>query len=131
MVRQSELERRAVQIIVRRGDVGILQSELWRKLNTSSRIGSRLAIKLEREGAIERKRELHNGRWTYRIFTKIRPVTVDSIMDIPCTSCPDISKCGFGGAISPERCQKLDLWLQSIANDLKNKEGQKDDEKMA
>jgi len=116
MARSNKLEHRALKIILSKGEKGLLQSELWRELNTNSRIGSRLSIKLEKKGFIQRKRELHNGRWTYRILTKIRPVTVDLIIDIPCTSCPEIPKCGFGGELNPESCQKLSLWLLSIAN---------------
>jgi len=112
----NDLERNAMRILLGKGEEGFLQSELWRELNTNSRIGSRLTIKLEKKGLIERKRELHNGRWTYRVFSKIRPITVDLIMDVPCASCLEISKCGFGGAVSPESCEKLDLWLQSIVN---------------
>lgn len=116
MARSNGLEHRALKIILSKGEKGLLQSEFWKELNTNSRIGSRLAIKLEKKGLVQRKRELHNGRWTYRILTKIRPVTVNSIIDVPCTSCPEISKCGFGGELSPERCKKLSLWLLSIAN---------------
>jgi len=116
MAGRNEFEQHALKIILSKGDEGLLQSELWRELNTNSRIGSRLAIKIEEKGLIQRKRELHNGRWTYRIFAKIRRVTVDSIVDVPCTSCPEISKCGFGGEINPESCQKLSLWLLSIAD---------------
>ena len=114
MPRYDELERKFLEKIIEYGTKGILQRNLWRELRSNSREGSRIALKLERKGLIERKRELSEGRWTYRLFSKKRPVNVDSIMDIPCVACPEISKCGMGSVVSPETCKALNQWLYAL-----------------
>ena len=51
-IRHGELEHRAFQLIITSGEEGLLQSELWRTLNATSREGSRISIKLEKKGLI-------------------------------------------------------------------------------
>jgi hypothetical protein len=97
------------------GNEGLLQSELWRKLGASSREGSRIALKLEGKGLIRRERELRNGRWTYRLYPKRLPASIDSIADCPCMMCPDSSRCSPTGGITPQNCEKLTEWLFRIA----------------
>lgn len=93
------------------GDQGILQRDMWIELGATSRQGSRIALQLEKNQMITRERALSNTRWTYRLFGSIRPVDVDSILDIPCTFCDDIINCEAGGSISALRCDKLTQWL--------------------
>ena len=111
MPKQNDLERKALDIIVRSGEKGILQSELWREMNASSREGSRISIRLENKGLIYREPELSRGRWTYRLYSKRRPVSIDSILNCPCLSCKENSRCGAGGNISPNDCDKLTRWI--------------------
>jgi hypothetical protein len=94
---------------------GVLQSELWRELSASSREGSRIAIKLEEKGLIRREKELQKGRWTYRLFPKRLPASIDTISDCPCLMCFDSSRCDPAGATSPQNCEKLTEWLLSIS----------------
>ena len=47
MPRRNELEHKALDVIANNGKDGVLQSELWRKLDATSREGSRIALKLE------------------------------------------------------------------------------------
>ncbi|MCD6529688.1 Lrp/AsnC family transcriptional regulator [Candidatus Bathyarchaeota archaeon] len=108
---RSDLERRALEIIINSREKGVLQSELWRDLNASSREGSRISIKLEKKGLIKRRRELANGRWTYRLFTDRMPPRIDSIFDSPCVRCEDFYRCGYGGTVSPNKCVKLMRWI--------------------
>lgn len=115
MPKYNDLEQKALQIIMNSGNEGLLQSELWRKLGASSREGSRIALKLEGKGLIRRERELHNGRWTYRLYPKRFPASIDSIADCPCMMCPDGQRCSPSGAITPQRCEKLTEWLFHIA----------------
>ncbi|RJS85209.1 transcriptional regulator [Candidatus Bathyarchaeota archaeon] len=115
MPKRNNLEQDALQIIIDMGSKGVLQSELWRKINASSREGSRISIKLESKGLIYRERELHKGRWTYRLFSKRKPVSIDSIITCPCLTCPESSKCEAGGAISPNNCEKLTQWILESA----------------
>jgi hypothetical protein len=111
MPKRTNLEQKALQFIMGMGYEGILQSELWRKLGGSSREGSRIAIKLAGKGLIRRERELSNGRWTYRLYPKRLPASIDSIADCPCLMCPDNPRCGSSSTISPQNCEKLTEWL--------------------
>ena len=47
MPRRNELEHKALDVISNNGSDGVLQSELWRELDATSREGSRIALKLE------------------------------------------------------------------------------------
>jgi hypothetical protein len=96
---------------------GILQSELWRKLGASSREGSRISLKLEDKKLIRREKELRNGRWTYRLYPKRLPATMDSIADVPCLMCPDNPRCDPSSSMSPQNCDKLTEWLLSMSKD--------------
>jgi len=110
----DELLSRAYQLLLERGDEGVIQSELWKKLGASSREGSRLSIKLEEKNFIRRERELYNGRWTYRLFPTREQTTIKSILGLPCTTCPVILRCGSGSNISPELCDKIEIWLKDV-----------------
>ena len=115
MPKHNDLEHKALQYIMNMGSKGVLQSELWRKLGASSREGSRIAIKLENKGLIRRERKLHGGRWTYRLYPKRQPVSINSITDCPCFTCPESSRCEAWGSITPNDCEKLTEWLLSLA----------------
>ena len=119
MPKHNDLEYRALQIVINKGEEGILQSDLWRDLKASSREGSRIALKLERKGLIRREKELYQGRWTYRLYTKRLPATIDSIVNCPCVACSDINKCVVGGGISPINCDKLTKWLFELVESRK------------
>lgn len=111
MPKQNDLEQKALDIIMSRGEEGILQSDLWREMKATSREGSRVSIRLESKGLIYREPELSKGRWTYRLYSRRQPISVDSIIDCPCLSCEENSKCGAGGKISPIECEKLVQWV--------------------
>jgi predicted transcriptional regulator len=98
------------------GDMGILQSELWKKLTADSREGSRAILRLEKKGLIARKKELHDGRWTYRVFAKRRYSTIDSIVDIPCAFCDLFGSCSQSWIMNPNKCEHLTKWLESLAS---------------
>lgn len=98
-------------MILEKGEEGILQSDLWKKLDATGREGSSIALKLEAKDIIRRERELAGGRWTYRLFINKKPLTLDSILDVPCFLCEDIHRCENGGKISPDKCDKLSQWL--------------------
>ncbi len=115
MPKHNDLEQKALQIITNTGKDGLLQSELWRKLGASSREGSRIALRLESKGLIRREKELCNGRWTYRLYPKRLPASINSILDCPCMMCPDGQRCGPTGAITPQTCEKLTDWLLRTA----------------
>lgn len=117
MSKRNDLEQKALQYIISMGFEGVLQSELWRKLGATSREGSRIALKLENKGLVRREKELRDGRWTYRLFPKRLPASIDSIADCPCLMCPDSSRCAPSSVISPQTCEKLTQWLVSISKE--------------
>lgn len=63
MAELSPAEQRAYDLITSRE--GVLQSELWKALDASSRQGSRLATSLAEKGLIERTATTQNGQRTY------------------------------------------------------------------
>jgi hypothetical protein len=115
MPKRNDLEHKALQFVMNTGYEGVLQSDLWRELGASSREGSRISIKLEEKGLIRREKELCDGRWTYRLFPKRMPASIDSIADCPCLMCPDSPRCDPSSTISPQNCERLTEWLVSIS----------------
>jgi hypothetical protein len=113
MSKRSDLEERALKLILENGDEGILQRDMWRALGATSREGSRLSLKLEANDLITRERELANGRWTFRLFINIRRIDIDSLLDVPCFFCEDIENCEVGRDISAATCDTLTAWLLS------------------
>ena len=111
MPRKNDLDHDALRLIIEAGEEGILQSEMWKKLNATSREGSRLALKFEEKGVVERRKVLHEGRWTYKLFSQTKMVTIDSISDCPCITCEGLDKCFPGGQVTPIHCRLLTLWM--------------------
>ena len=109
--RKSSVEQRALRLIYDAGDEGLLQSELWKLLDVSSREGSRLAKKFEEKGRIVRDKILNDGRWTYKLFSKNEPVTLDSVRGCPCLICSEVEKCFRGGTQDPVYCLLLTAWI--------------------
>jgi hypothetical protein len=116
MPKRNDLEHKALQYVMNTGYDGVLQSDLWHELKASSREGSRISIKLENKGLIRREKELRDGRWTYRLFAKRMPASIDSIADCPCLLCPDDSRCDPSGSTSPQNCDRLTEWLLSASS---------------
>ncbi|MCW4045915.1 MAG: transcriptional regulator [Candidatus Bathyarchaeota archaeon] len=114
MPKRNDLEQKALHFVVKTGYEGVLQSELWRELGASSREGSRIALKLEEKGLIRRDKELQGGRWTYRLFPKRLPASIESIADCPCLLCQDNARCDPTTTISPKSCAKLTDWILSL-----------------
>ena len=125
MPKRNDLEQKALQFVINTGSEGVLQSELWRELEASSREGSRVAIKLEEKGLIQREKELQGGRWTYRLFPKRLPSSIESIADCPCLLCKDNAKCDPTTTISPKRCGRLTEWIISLDNNGQAESGER------
>jgi hypothetical protein len=117
MPKRNDLEQKALQHVMNSGFDGILQSELWHELGVSSREGSRVSLKLEGKSLIRREKELQSGRWTYRIYPKRLPASIESISDCPCLMCQEDPRCDPSSMISPQDCWKLTDWLVSISHD--------------
>ena len=107
----EKLKTTVLGLVAKRGDNGMFQSELWKKLKLSSRDGSRLALKLERQHLVKREKILENGRWTYKLKIAHVPVTTQSIESAPCLICPVESKCTLKGEISPRTCPLIEQWV--------------------
>lgn len=107
----EKLKTRVLDIVAKRGDDGIFQSELWKKLKLSSRDGSRLSLKLERQNLIKREKVLESGRWTYKLKIAHVPVSTRSIESAPCLICPVEQKCTLDGEISPRTCPLIEQWV--------------------
>ena len=115
MPKRNDLEQKALQYIMNTGFEGVLQSDLWHELRASSREGSRISIKLETKGLIRRNKELCEGRWTYRLFPKRMPASIESIADCPCLMCADDPRCDPSSSISPKNCDRLTDWVLVVA----------------
>ena len=124
MPRRSDLEHKALHLIANAGNQGVLQSEMWRDLDASSREGSRISIKLENKGLIRRERELFGGRWTYRLYPMRKPASINSIIDCPCLMCPDDPRCGAWSSISPNHCVQLTEWILGLVQREMNPSGE-------
>jgi hypothetical protein len=107
----SKLEEKAIALLLKYQDKGLLQSELWHKLGVTSREGSRIAIRLEKKGMVKRVKEFARDRWTRRLVPLIRRVTIVPIKGAPCLACEQEHVCGEGGVISPKNCPKLEKWV--------------------
>ncbi|KAF6243897.1 transcriptional regulator [Nitrosopumilus sp. b1] len=107
----EKLTNRVCEMLAKYESNGMFQSELWKKLKLSSRDGSRLALKLERTGIINREKLLEKGRWTYKLILKKTPISTQSIENAPCLICPVEQKCSLDGEISPRTCQWIDEWV--------------------
>jgi hypothetical protein len=117
MPKRNDLEQKALHYVVNTGYQGVLQSDLWRELGASSREGSRVSIKLEEKGLIRREKELQEGRWTYRLYPKRLPASIQTIIDCPCLLCPDNARCDPTTAISPKSCPRLTDWIISLGKE--------------
>lgn len=114
--KRRETERLALQIVTEAGEEGILQSELWKKLDATSREGSRIALRLERRKLVRRDKELSANRWTYRLYPLRRPVSIESILDCPCLICEVNHKCDVVDVITPKQCDRLVEWVLASFN---------------
>jgi len=107
----EKLKNTILGLVAKRGDNGIFQSELWKKLKLSSRDGSRLALKLERQNLVKREKILEDGRWTYKLKIAHVPVSTQSIESAPCLICPVEQKCTLEGEVSPRTCPLIEQWV--------------------
>lgn len=132
----SDIERKALELIIKHGKKGIFQNDLWKQLGINSREASRIVSKLVKKGLITRKPAVNRGRRTYLLIAvteKKRRVVrikreklearidITPFLDIPCMRCPYINRCYTGGFFDPTKCSQLDKWLLEELN--KDKEG--------
>jgi len=109
----EDLYAKALEIIRKAGPQGILQRDLWKSLNVSSREGSRIALALEKRGLIIREPVTQECWKTFRLvaISNDLRVSLETVEGCPCFSCMNLSRCGSGQQISPENCEDLTEWL--------------------
>ena len=107
----DDLTGKVFRTIISNGKDGILQSELWKELDLTSRDGSRVAIRLEKRSLIRREKILESGRWTYKLFAAKLPVDTVSIERAPCLTCPVEHMCSIDRSYSPTSCNLIEDWL--------------------
>ena len=110
----DRITNRVCEIVAEYEDKGMLQSDLWKKLKLSSRDGSRLALRLERRGLISREKILQKDRWTYKLIIEQTPISLESLQNSPCLTCPVEQKCDIENVHpepSPLYCQLIEDWV--------------------
>ena len=117
---KTTIEQTTLRLVAKAGEKGILQSKLCKKIAVDSRRVSQIMARLESKRMIKREREMHNGRWTYRVVAEIKPPEfrnpkVGSLIGVPCASCKEDDKCSTSGIITPEKCDSLTRWLMKLA----------------
>ena len=108
------------RLVADHGRDGILQSILWKELGVSSRDGSRLAIRLEKQGTIQRQKVLDGDRWTYKLTLLRIPADFKSIERCPCITCPYETRCSLTGVLSPLFCSWLMEWTTKEFSEMAN-----------
>jgi hypothetical protein len=125
----EDLTGKVFRTIISNGKDGILQSELWKELDLTSRDGSRVALRLEKRSLIRREKILESGRWTYKLFAVKLPVDTTSIEAAPCLTCPVEHMCSLDGSYSPTSCNLIEDWLINSFNNNANQKFQKPSKK--
>lgn len=110
-VSNDDLTGKSFKIITHNGKNGMLQSNLWKELDITSRDGSRLAVRLEKQSLIKREKILEKGRWTYKLLPIELNVDIVSIDKAPCLMCPVEHMCSEDGSYSPNNCNLIQDWL--------------------
>lgn len=89
---------------------GIIQSQLWKGLGITSREGSRIAKELEKRKLALREKTLYDGRWTYRLSLRTKPLEIGMIKDIYCFQCEYEQKCSAESPAYLRRCRYIEEW---------------------
>jgi hypothetical protein len=110
-VSNDDLTGKSFKIITHNGKDGMLQSNLWKELDITSRDGSRLAVRLEKQSLIKREKILEKGRWTYKLLPIELHADIVSIDKAPCLMCPVEHMCSEDGSYSPNNCNLIQDWL--------------------
>ncbi|ADV64569.1 putative transcriptional regulator, AsnC family [Desulfurococcus mucosus DSM 2162] len=127
----SEKETALLKYLLKHSGQEIYQSQLSKELGVDPKVVSRILIKLEKAGVVERTPVTYEGRKTFLVKpvrdklvkamedSGIDPYTLreafDTVADIPCVKCPYIYKCYEGGYYDPATCQWLTEYLKTKA----------------
>ncbi|MCS7098631.1 MAG: MarR family transcriptional regulator [Candidatus Methanomethyliaceae archaeon] len=92
----------------------LIQSRLPKLLGVDAKTISKTLKLLERNGVIRREKFVDEGKITYKIYLVKREqgIELNDISWAPCTTCPNLERCGRGQPISPESCEKLTIAIK-------------------
>ena len=110
----DRITNKVCEIVATFEDEGMFQTDLLKKLKLSNRDCSRLALRLERRGLISREKILQKGRWTYKLIIEQTPISLESLQNSPCLTCPVEQKCDVTNVHpepSPLYCQLIEDWV--------------------
>ena len=141
MGKKKELERISKKLLeLLKKEKEVIQADLTKLLEASSRDISRVVIDLEKSGAIKRVETRVRNRKTYKIVLvegakkspakekkeakeSERPeVNYGVLLGIPCLVCQDLDKCGPGHTVDPATCVKLSMWLYRVSGGVRTYE---------
>ena len=110
-------EAKALKILRKYSDKGILQAKLFEELGIDAKEGVKIIHRLLKKSIIRRERIVIDGRKTYRVLLGESKkydsiVSLDTVIKIPCFTCPFFKECGVGGTWNPLNCDILEEWLE-------------------
>ncbi|MFB6254686.1 MAG: helix-turn-helix transcriptional regulator [Halobacteriaceae archaeon] len=105
----SEDERRGLELIRSEGELH--QSEFWKRLDVSSRKGSRIANSLEEQGLIEREQTVYEGNTTYIL----RPVVDETQLDFSLLMAGENLSPFVGEEEIDPQSDEFSQWVMSLA----------------
>lgn len=111
----EELEEKLIKLLQSSVDRSLLQSDIWKSINSNSREVSRALSRMEKKGVVKREPYTKESHKTYRVtlIKKEPKVQIADVVWCSCFTCPDLSRCGSGQPISPENCVKLTMSLRN------------------
>ncbi len=104
--------------------------DLEEKVDLSREKSQKSIARLEKKGKIQSQRVLHSGKWTTEVKlvenyglevekSKHKGPLWNTLDNLPCFTCPDISKCSDGigkqgdKEANPNFCQNLSDWIDA------------------
>ncbi len=111
---KHDIYSQVYNLVVTAGRPGISQRGLLDSTSLKSNQISKIAIKLEKSGLIERERSLEDGRWTF-LLKAANAMNLGPYESNPCMRCQFEDRCEPGGVVTPEQCA-LDVYEQGLSN---------------
>ncbi|MEM3832852.1 MAG: hypothetical protein QW128_04535 [Thermoprotei archaeon] len=116
----EELVEKAIELIKSSENSTMVQSELWKRLGIDSKRGSRLVQRLLLENRITRSSIVIKGHKTFvltPVKREVRIVPFDTLANVPCFTCPELSRCEPGYFVNPFDCLLIGGWLDKSAKE--------------
>lgn len=111
----SSYEDIIYQKIKEAGEKGIPLKELIKELGLDSRTANLAIRKLMNKKVIRKNSVKENGKTVVKYFINEEPtlitVNLDNIIEIPCFTCKNLTKCGNGSVVSPTTCTYLSKFI--------------------